>query len=157
MSKRQPTLREAERAVADIHRTLSFAKEARPAEWEPAREETYWQAASPLKANGFWVRYERARYWEAVRWPMSRIDKHCDDCECALQDRRDGGCALSYDPRWLISNPAARDPRASGLYQPRYVCRPCWNRVRPRLRQAEAINENRLMIGRLKREMRNAA
>lgn len=140
MTRRQPTLREAEDSVAGILRCISSAKEVRAA------------VAEHMKPDGFCVRHWRARGWFELRWPFSEIDQRCDDCGCVLQVRRDAGDGFYYDRRWLTENPALRDPRLSGQYDSRHVCLRCFNRVRHALRRAEEIHELRLMIGRIKRE-----
>lgn len=145
MSRSQPTLQEATNHVASILRLVETAKEVRPAH------------AEPMGPEGFWIRHKYARGWCVVRWPMSSVENRCDTCGCALQVRRDAGSGFWYDGRWLTGNPAQRDPRCGVAYDPRYACLSCFNRIRPALRKAQQINENRLMIGRIQREARHAA
>ena len=153
MSRYQPSLREAVESVATIERMVAAAKESRPAEWFVERP-----AYGPerIHADGFYIRWPRHRGWMTLRWPMSAITHRCDTCRCVLRATRDaGGQGFYYDGRWLEGNPAERDPRSNN-YRPLHACLPCFNRVRAKIRVAEQINENRLLINRIKKESRNA-
>jgi hypothetical protein len=157
MSGYQPTLAEARAQVEGIEYHIAHAYKVEEAGWVRAAEATHWRASSPLQANGYWVQMKKGRRGYYVRWPMSRIDRRCDICGCVLRARRDaGGHGFWFDGRWLTGNPAERDPRC-GEYDPRHACLSCFNRVRWKIRRAEEVNENRLMIGRIQREIRRAA
>lgn len=140
MSRLQPTLIEAIEQVRLIERAVANSAEA-----------------IPIKC-GFYIRYKRMRSGWDMLWPISDITRRCDDCSCVLRASRDaGGQGFYYDSRWLTADPAARDPRLSQGYTPHFVCLSCLNRVRPALRKAQEINEIRLTINRIKREVRHAA
>jgi hypothetical protein len=158
MSRLQPTLREAEAHVASMLRWITAAKEVRPFGCVEAIKATRWQCAEREQPDGFWIRWKGHRGWIVIHWPVSRIDRRCDDCGGILLDRRDcGGDGFNYDPRWLTGNPSKCDPTREGWVKGRWVCLACFNRVRPALKRAQEINEARLMIGRIQREVRHAA
>lgn len=157
MSRHQPTLREAIESVERIEYTIATAREVHPAPWTAERQATRFNSYEPVRADGFWCRHKSTRGWFDVRWPMSRIDMRCDDCGCVLRARRDAGSGFYYDARWLRGNPAERDPRLSSGYEGKSVCLPCFNRVRPLIARAKTVNDTRLMINRIQRELKNAA
>lgn len=140
MSRLQPTLTETIARLASIEATLAAA---------------VWT----MKVEGGWrVRLKRHRFDWFLESPVSNIEKRCDDCGCILRATRDcGGQGFYYDARWLRGNPAERDPRLHHDWESRYACLSCFNRVRARIRNSEQINDNRLLIGRIKRELKHAA
>jgi hypothetical protein len=157
MSRYQPSYREACEAVSRIEAALAVAREVTPARWQPNQEATRWSPARPPLADGFWVKLPRDRMSYEIRWPMSRIDRRCDDCGCALRARRDaGGHGFSYDASWLTADASTRAPSWKD-YEGRKVCLPCLNRVRQHLRRQREINDNRLLINRINRELQHAA
>jgi hypothetical protein len=160
VSQYQPTLAEAQEQAAYVEKAIAAAYRVYPSEW---REDVDGRKPKRIFADGYLV-HQKGRRWNRVEWPMSRIEKRCDDCGAVLRARRDcGGSGFYYDGRWLLGDPAKADPRKSydwrtiGFYTGRSVCLPCYNRIRPVLARSEQINENRLLIGRIQREISRVA
>jgi hypothetical protein len=154
MSRYQPTLREAIDQANMVETMAARAVRVLPIFSE---EVTYHAEPKTITADGFLIQFRRGRSMLPVYWPMSRVERRCDDCGTYLRASRDcGGHGFYYDARWLTGNPAERDPRTQDD-EGKSVCMACFNRVRHRLRKAEEINQARLMIGRIKREARHAA
>ena len=125
MSREQPTLKEACRLM-----DLGWLG----GDWVPVK----------LSKNG-----KRVLNWfEHQANPIaSDITRKCFDCECVLQDRRDG------IGRWLINA-----DNTDAFFQGRYsqnervnVCIRCFNRRLPRTREMVEWNETRKFIKRTER------
>lgn len=152
MSRRQPTEAEARDQVERIEGLLSRATLAVPIQWqviEPAWGEPY------VVADGFWLKVPKShcRTGFGVSWPVSDITARCTDCGKVLRDAVDRG-RFFYDGRWLTRDASVANPELAPPYDPHHVCIRCFGRVRHIIAKAKLINENRLLIGRLLKEVR---
>jgi hypothetical protein len=124
MTKRQPTLKEAARLIE--YGWLG-------SDWIEAK----WSKSGKTIVN--WIKYSSNPI-------VSDITHRCFDCQCALQDRRDGvgSYIINADnPNAFIQGRYSENERVN-------VCISCFNRRLPRTRAMIEWNKNRKFINKVK-------